>query len=153
MSDITDETLVLRLKELLAMSGTKLTDLSESIGVPYRTLQNQFAGSSKMPAVTLLKVLDALQVTSAHLDDKIHTVNEVALGMALRRVFGDDLPKVEINDSVDIDMAPEGERSPEEMSRSALILATLISRNYAEQELANMVAQARKRNSVRKGSQ
>ena len=67
MTEMNDELLIERLKYLVALSGFKLTELAEEIGVPYRTLQNHFSGVSKMPALTRVKILERLELTTGHL--------------------------------------------------------------------------------------
>lgn len=154
MDQLTDEAITERLKEWMAMSGIRLTDLAEDIDVPYRTLQNHFRGVSKMPAVTLLKILDRLNLNSAHLRPGVHIVDTIPLSMALKDVFGEDLPEARIEDGqVIIDLQPAPDRSADVRRHSAMLLAMLVSEAYTENELRNFLATGRESARNRKGSQ
>lgn len=154
MGHLTDEAVIERLKEWMAMSGTRLTDLAEEIDVPYRTLQNHFRGVSKMPAATLLKILDRFKLNSAHLRPGVHIIDTIALSMALTQVFGSELPNAKIeNSQITIEMIPEESRSNDERRHSSMLLAMLISEAYTEHELRNFFAVERKNIREKRGSQ
>jgi|EndMetStandDraft_4_1072995.scaffolds.fasta_scaffold369544_1 transcriptional regulator with XRE-family HTH domain len=138
MSEMNDEVLIERLKYLIALSGLKLTEVAEEIGVPYRTLQNQFRGESKMPALTLVKILDVLKLTSGHLKKNPEPIDTDILRKALVRVLGDHLPRFEITDDKSIlHPAEEGlkARDEDEVRRASSILAGQIERAYLHVEL------------------
>lgn len=154
MEMASDEALIESLKEWMAMSGVRLTDLAEDIGVPYRTLQNQFRGVSKMPATTLLRILERFNLNSAHLRPRVHIIDPVALSMALTKVFGSALPSARIKDGgVELEMTSSANRSADELRHSAMVLSVALSDTYTEEELRNFLTVERNRTRQKKGSQ
>lgn len=139
MTAMTDEILVERLRYWVSMSGMKLTELADAIDVPYRTLQNQFRGASKMPAVTLIRILDALKLNSGHLKENPDPFDDAILSKALVAVLGDDLPKFEISDEEGYVLHRSTEalatRDADEVRRASMILASLLDRAYQHAEL------------------
>ena len=142
MTGMTDEALIERLRYFVSMAGIKLTELADAIDVPYRTLQNQFRGVSKMPAITLIRILDVLKLNSGHLHKNAEPIDTAVLAKALIAALDDDLPTFDITDEDSFVMrrstAGLSARDADEVRRASHILASKIERAYQRAELERM---------------
>ncbi len=141
MNKISNELVVEKLKLLIDDAGIKLTELANGIGVPYRTLQNQFSGSSKMSASTALSILHYLGVSSDLIVKENSALNGVAMSMALQEVFGDYLPTVSLTAEGEFIMEFPAEPNiftRAEKSQNATWLGALIERSYFENLRLNL---------------
>jgi transcriptional regulator with XRE-family HTH domain len=61
-TELTDQALALRLREVLKITKTSQRHVCESLDMPYRTLQSYLSGSTRIPAVFLIALSEFLKL-------------------------------------------------------------------------------------------
>ena len=89
MNEDWDARVVDGFKRALAASGRTIRSLSDETGIPYRSLQNYFSGTSKMPAGVLLKLCQELSINSDYLAHGTFQLPHTTLRDALYRSLGE----------------------------------------------------------------
>ena len=127
---LTDEVIVQRLRAILDAENVKITALAEATGIPYRTLQNQLSGKSRISAVNLLKVLDAANLPSSILTEESATLNVALLAISLQGILGEFLPHIEPGPGGELGVSIPAQRTPKQMAKDAVALAIALEREY-----------------------
>jgi transcriptional regulator with XRE-family HTH domain len=130
MTDISDGVIVSRLRQILEDEKIKLTEVSVTTGIPYRTLQNQLAGKSRISAINLLKILDATGIPSTFLTEESATVNIALLTMSLETVLGERVPHIETDEVGEFVVTLPADRSKKQIREDAFALAIALEREY-----------------------
>lgn len=93
-----DESLIADLKAVLKERKVSLRALSKDIGVPYRTMQNYFSNTTRLPAIILISILEYVGEDISYLRTKKHLLAHHVLYDALWHVFGGVLDKISIDE-------------------------------------------------------
>lgn len=137
LPEFTDEFLAKRLRVLVDANDTTLTELATSIGVPYRTLQNQLSGNNKMPASTFAKILLRLGVPLDFVTSGRIALDLTMLGPAVDDALGALLPAVD--DDLNFVSPPEPDtRSKMERRQHAKMVASAIRSNFEIQTVTQL---------------
>lgn len=142
-----EETLIRDLKALMKRKKRSARAISQSIGVPYRSIQNYLSGESRIPAVVLIKMLDDLGATIRMLRFGDDLLSHSDLFDAVYRVFGESLNEIDL-DKIGKRGAPIISRlsTPEELAAHrrrgeiASELAVRLSEAYDEFSRSNQFA-------------
>lgn len=93
-----EETLLRDLKALMKHKKRSARSISQSIGVPYRSMQNYLSGESRIPAIVLVKILDELGATLRMLRFGDDLLSHSDLFDAVYRVFGEFLNQIDLKE-------------------------------------------------------
>lgn len=129
LESFSDEELARRLRFLMDEQGETIKDAAETIGVPYRTLQNQLNGNNKMPASTFAKLVSMLNVPLSFVVSGRVELSHRALANALKEVLGKSLPVVDQEMNVSAPTAADS-RDERAWDHHATILALLLKGRY-----------------------
>lgn len=93
-----EEALIRDLKALMKHKKRSARSISQSIDVPYRSMQNYLSGESRIPAIVLIKILDQLGATIRMLRFGDDLLSHSDLFDAVYRVFGDFLNQIDLQE-------------------------------------------------------
>jgi transcriptional regulator with XRE-family HTH domain len=100
-NEMSDKILAARLREVIERAGMTHKDVSRSLEMPYRTVQNYLAGENKIPATFMLAVCKLLGVESDYLVSLDFRPRFLDLHDAVIRALDEEnlLPTKNTNDS------------------------------------------------------
>lgn len=132
-----EQSLARDLRALFEQRGKSARSVAIAIDLPYRSMQNYLAGSSKMPASVLVSILDELGSDLVELRTGRRLLGHWILQEAITRALGDELLKVSLEGPLQsIRQIPPDRRSPDEQekvdlaNRVAAQLSVKISEAY-----------------------
>lgn len=127
MENYDDSYLAQRIRAIMDMRGFTITEAAETIGVPYRTLQNQLSGKNKMPASTYAKLTAMLEVPTSFVVEERIRIHPRALQFALRFALMEYLPSVD--DEMQVG-PPDPTRTDAQYSQQSKALAYVVRDLY-----------------------
>ena len=133
-----DKAVATGFRRALKLSGRSMRGLSHDTGIPYRSLQNYFSGTSKMPAGVLLQLCEALGVNSDYIFHRHFSRSQTIIREAVWETFGEAVLKAQPN-NVPLSEADLTERQ----SRALDDLISKLNAHYnriAEQRVAEFGA-------------
>lgn len=137
--NISDDRIIAALKSALKTRKVSMRALSESLSIPYRSLQNYFSGESRMPADVLLRICAEIGLEADYLLKSGFEVVHGDLYDAVHKVFKDVLPWIEIRGGSQLGIRKEplqdkpeaGVRDRSELLTVAYILTVRLNEAYA----------------------
>lgn len=129
--DTDSDRLINALKAALKVRGVSMTQLSRSLHIPYRSLQNYFSGESRLPADVLLAICDYIGLETDYLTKGTFEISHPDLYDTVFKVLGDLLPHIEINPSGKAALRAEITTSRAEVQGVATLLALRLNEAYA----------------------
>jgi hypothetical protein len=118
------------LRKVLRRRGVKLTDLASQIGVPYRSLQNYMAGTSRMPLDVYLRICGSIGITPDYPIAGRFRLDHHALQRAIADTLGESLKRLSVSeDSVlSIESAPSRVEAGHDQRVSGFLAAIIAGR-------------------------
>ena len=133
MPNFDDDSLISQLRDIMKLQKVSIKTISDDLEIPYRTLQNQFSGSSKIPASTFLRIVNYLNIPASVITHNCFVLNDKILAQVLVDYLGSALPTITAgpDNAFVIDTQDESMlRTPERMIKDANFISTLLALGY-----------------------
>lgn len=129
--DADSDRLISALKAALKVRHVTMRQLSDSLHIPYRSLQNYFSGESRLPADVLLAICNDIGIEADYLAKGSFELSHFDLYDAVLKVFDELLPHVRIKPSGKAALRIGEPATKAEVASAAYALTLQINEAYA----------------------
>jgi len=126
-----DDWLVVALRDALKARRVSMRHLSESLSIPYRSIQNYVSGESRIPGDVLLRICAEIGLEPQHLLTGSFEVSHSDLYDAVFQVFGDLLSLIDFDSGAKITLRETASKDRSEAMTVAHILTRRLNEAYA----------------------
>lgn len=129
------------LKGALRTRGVSMRHLSDSLKIPYRSIQNYFSGESRIPADILLRICGEIGLEADYLAKGSFELSHADLQDALHKVLGDVLPSLDIRTDGKAALRDKPTQDRAELLSVVHVLTVRLNQAYANYRQASFSGQ------------
>lgn len=141
MADVSESDIVDALRVLISRRKLKLVDIAETLGIPYRSLQNYMYKKARMPLDVYIRLCGVVGVTTDYPILGRFKLSHHDLQHALIEVMGAEFfNSIDFDDHLRWTMSPKREKDYARIARTAGEFAALIAAQYDQAREAHIRA-------------
>lgn len=118
------------LREVIDRRKLKITNVAEEAGIPYRTLQNYLAKTSRMPLAAYFDVCRAVGVPPDYPVARRFKIDHHALQQALIDILGPTLNSIDVSEDFRLGLRSSDGPDENHIRRVAGFLSAMINSRY-----------------------